>query len=400
MGLTDRQREIFVRWFTGQPLDQIAVACGIQRYAVDRAVRAAVTTVAKQLQAVGEPPQAEGRARKKETAPGSGKSRRFKISPKEAQALVEQVRDRKPDFEGTGNRINPVDTSAGPAVVRVKKEEQLVTFLGIWMPENTAIEYARERGVRTPEILYAGVDSATGREFTIMQYIPGETLPFDDPDLLNWLPDLLDQVQLMSSRPVPAGLAMDIPAWQRQMIQRADYAYHGLPPSWRSKLGEVGIGPLSDYSQPDHLRSGEPVVFAHNDLYPRNLRLDEQGKVWILDWERGGPGDPLYNALSFLTRIGDQVDEATSARATEMWIERMAPVNPAVDVERVLLEYRRMEDWRGIAMTAGTTHIVAVEPYSFEGCVEWCYRRFARQPDWRDISRDEWRTMIRRWINE
>lgn len=204
--------------------------------------------------------------------------------------LYEQVRDLEPDFAGTGNRVNLVDASSGPAVVRFRKEQPAVTFLKKWMPENTAIAYAHECNVRTPKILHSGVDPSTGGEFTIMQYVPGETRGFDDPELMNWLPDLLDQVQSMSSHPLPAGMEMDIPGWQQQMIQNADEAYHNLPADRRSRLRELGIGPLSEYVQPDRSRSDEPVVFAHNDLYPLNLRLDEQGKLWIFDWETAGPG--------------------------------------------------------------------------------------------------------------
>ncbi|MEU7633044.1 aminoglycoside phosphotransferase family protein [Nocardia sp. NPDC049220] len=322
---------------------------------------------------------------------------RFEITPEEARELYEQVRDREPDFAGTGNRVNLVDTSAGPAVVRFKKEEPAVTFLKKWMPENTAIRYARDCGdVRTPDILYAGVDPTTGGEFTIMRYVTG-TRPSNDPEL-NWLPDLLDQVQSMSSHPVPAGMELDIPGWQQQMIQHADDAYHNLPPDRLSALDELGIGPLSEYVQPDYRRAGEPIVFAHNDLYPSNLRLDDQGKLWIFDWETAGPSDPLYNASFFLNRMGLGVDEATRARATAMWTERVSPVNPAAHTESALRMYRTMEDWRGIAMCAGKmSRSDAADPNLLENEVDWYHERFSRQPDWPDISRDKLRTLLRKW---
>ncbi|WP_081879927.1 aminoglycoside phosphotransferase family protein [Nocardia sp. NRRL WC-3656] len=276
-------------------------------------------------------------------APGLGSGGRFEIPPEEAQKLFEQVRGREPDFAGAGNRVNLVDTSSGLAVVRFKKEEQAVTFLKKWMPENMAAEHARECGVRTPEILYAGVNLSTGTEFTIMRYISGETRDVGDLKLLHWFPDLLDQDQLMSSHPLPIEMQMDIPEWQQQMIQHADDAYYNLSPDRLSKLDELGIGPLSDYVQPDISRSGEPVVFSHNDLYPLNLRLDDQGKLWIFDWETAGPGDPLYNTGFLLERMG-KLDEATRIQATAMWTERILAANPVVDVEAALLKYRTMED--------------------------------------------------------
>ncbi|MGW4719036.1 hypothetical protein [Nocardia sp. NPDC004260] len=183
--------------------------------------------------------------------PGNGGDR-FEIPPSEAQELYEQVRDREPDFAGTGNGVHRVDTSAGPAVVRSKLDNPVVTFVKKWMPENTAIEYAQECDVRTPRILYAGSDPSTGREFTIMQYVSGETRPFNDPELLHWLPDLLDQVQSIAAHPVPPGMEIDIPEWQRRVIQHADDAYHNLPPERRAKLEEIGIGPLSEHVQPEY----------------------------------------------------------------------------------------------------------------------------------------------------
>lgn len=266
------------------------------------------------------------------------------------------------------------------------------------MPENTAIEYARECDVRTPKILYAGTDPATDTEFTIMQYIPGETLSFNDPDLLNRLPDLLDQVQSMSSHPLPAGMELDIPGWQQQMIQNADDAYRNLPPDQLSRLDELGIGPLSEHVRPDLSRAGEPVVFAHNDLYPLNLLLDDQRKLWILDWELAGPGDPLHNASLFLERLWG-MDEVTRARATAMWIERISPVNPAVDIEATLNMYRSMAHWRGTVMGAAEMRpSVAADPSSFERWVDLYHERFSQNSNFPDLSRDELHTLLRRWV--
>ncbi|WP_063058835.1 phosphotransferase [Nocardia sienata] len=333
-------------------------------------------------------------------APGPGSGHRFEISAEEARAKLEQVRDREPDFFGTGNKIHLVDdTSAGPAVVRAKKEQVAETFWNKWMPENMAIAYAREcDGVRTPEILYAGVDSATGREFAIMQYIPGRTPEFDDAELLNWLPDLLDQVQSMSSHALPAGMRLDVPGWQHQMIRHADDAYHNLPPDQLARLERLGIGPLSDYVRPDLGRAGEEVVFAHNDLYPPNLRLDDRGELWILDWEYAGPSDPLYNASQFLERLWG-VDEATRARATAMWTERIAPANPAVDTEAVLDMYRTVAHWRGTVLGAAEMPPrVAADPSCFDGWVDLYHERFSHNPAFPDLSRDELHTILRGWV--
>lgn len=307
---------------------------------------------------------------------------RSELSGEEAQELYERVRYLEPDAAGTGNRVNLVDTRVGPAVVRRELDQPTVTLLKKWMPENAAIDHARASGVRTPRILYSGTDPSTGREFTIMQYVPGETRGFNDPETMNWLPDLLDQVQLMSSHPLPAGMNLDIPEWQQQMVLHADDAYRSLASAQRTRLDRLGIGPLSDYVQSDLSRAGEPTVFAHNDLYPSNLRLDDQGKLWILDWETAGPGDPLYNASLFLQRMGTDVDDMTRAQATDMWLDRISPANTSVDTGETLDMYRTMEDWRAVTMYSETMpRTVSTDPNRFEGWVDWYDTRLSRNPE-------------------
>ncbi|WP_040834546.1 phosphotransferase family protein [Nocardia brevicatena] len=194
---------------------------------------------------------------------------------------------------------------------------------------------------------------------------------------------------------------LDIPGWQQQMIRHGDEVYHNLPPEQRSRQDQLGIGPLSDYVRPDLGRSGEPVVFAHNDLYPLNLRLDDQGKLWLLDWETAGPGDPLYNAVMFLDRMGTGVDDATRAQATNMWLDRIMPANSAVDTGATLGMYRTMEDWRAVTMWSGTMpRDVSADPGGFEQWVDWYDTKLSRHPEqpWPDIPKDELRALLRGWV--
>jgi aminoglycoside phosphotransferase (APT) family kinase protein len=336
-----------------------------------------------------------------ERHPRDNGSTRSEISAEEGRALYEQVRNRESDISGTGNRISRVDTSAGPAVVRLELERPIVPPPKKWMPQHAAIEFARACGVRAPRMLYTGTDPSTGREFTIMQYVPGETLGFDDPEMMNWLPDLLDQVQSMAAGPLPAGMDLDIPTWQQQMIQHADANYHSLSPTQRSRPERLGIGPLSDFVQPDLSRSGEPTRFAHNDLYPPNLRLDEERNLWLLDWDSAGPSDPFFNAGFFLERMGRDVDDATRARATDMWLERIVPANSSVDTGAALGMYRDMEDWRALTMSSEVMlRDVSADPGSFDGWVDWYDGLLSRHPDWAVIPKDELRTLVRGWTEQ
>lgn len=170
------------------------------RYGLDRTAHA-------QARSVAEFDRLDTAAR---TERDTGRDRR-EVSEEEARELYRQVRDLEPDAAGTVNQLNRVETRAGPAVLRRELDQPPATMLKTWMPETAAIAHARACGVRTPRILYSGTDPSTGREFTIMQYIPGETLDYDDPRVMSSLPDLLDQVQLMAARP-PGGNASRHPA--------------------------------------------------------------------------------------------------------------------------------------------------------------------------------------------
>ncbi|MFI6315378.1 phosphotransferase family protein [Nocardia fusca] len=254
--------------------------------------------------------------------------------------------------------------------------------------------------MRTPRLLYAGTDPATGTDFMVMQYVPGETHGFDDPELMNWLPDLLDQVKLIASHPLPAELAMDIPTWQRQMIQHADNAYHNLTPEHRARLDQLGLGPLSDYVQPDLSRAGEPTFFGHNDLFMGNLQFDPQKKPWILDWACAGPSDPLYDAGFFLERALSSASE-TVGPATDMWLDRVPLANPDVDAKAVLRTYQAMEDWRGMAMVAAKVpRTIAEDPGKLDDWTLFYNHRLSRHPEppWPSVPRDEMADMLRGWV--
>ncbi|KAI0684755.1 kinase-like domain-containing protein, partial [Cytidiella melzeri] len=46
------------------------------------------------------------------------------------------------------------------------------------------------------------------------------------------------------------------------------------------------------HSKADHLVDPfsvvHPLVFTHQDISPRNLILDDMGKLWVIDWDRAG----------------------------------------------------------------------------------------------------------------
>jgi thiamine kinase-like enzyme len=59
-------------------------------------------------------------------------------------------------------------------------------------------------------------------------------------------------------------------------------------------------------------RNPAPLAACHNDLLPANLVEDEQGRLWLVDWEYAGWGDPYFDLgnLAVNNEFTDAEDEA------------------------------------------------------------------------------------------
>jgi thiamine kinase-like enzyme len=50
------------------------------------------------------------------------------------------------------------------------------------------------------------------------------------------------------------------------------------------------------------------LALCHNDLHHLNI-LDDGDRLWLVDWEYGGCGDPLLDLASFLCQVESTHDE-------------------------------------------------------------------------------------------
>jgi thiamine kinase-like enzyme len=62
-------------------------------------------------------------------------------------------------------------------------------------------------------------------------------------------------------------------------------------------------------------------VFTHNDVVPQNMMFDAEGGVWLIDWDYGGYGHPLFDVAG----VGANADasEATERRIVELYFGRV-----------------------------------------------------------------------------
>lgn len=57
-----------------------------------------------------------------------------------------------------------------------------------------------------------------------------------------------------------------------------------------------------------------PTVFGHHDLLPGNL-LDDGGRLWLVDWEYGGYGTPLFDLANLAGNAGLPEDDERALMA-------------------------------------------------------------------------------------
>jgi hypothetical protein len=69
-----------------------------------------------------------------------------------------------------------------------------------------------------------------------------------------------------------------------------------------------------------------PFCLLHADLHRKNLILDPQGRLWVIDWELAGFGDPLYDLATHLYLM--RYPARQEIRMAEEWcrvVERVRP---------------------------------------------------------------------------
>ena len=65
-------------------------------------------------------------------------------------------------------------------------------------------------------------------------------------------------------------------------------------------------------------RAAAPMVTCHNDLLAANF-IDDGERIWIVDWEYAGMGDPFFDLANFAVNNGlDEEGERAAARGVRL----------------------------------------------------------------------------------
>lgn len=143
----------------------------------------------------------------------------------------------------------------------------------------------------------------------VTRFIPGETWRREDARLARNIERVAERLRMLHGLAVPANVGLVDFAARARSLEAQLRATAPLPDSSSVASAEVAeliraararemeiLGNAA--SAFELLGSRRPaLVPCHNDLHHLNL-LDDGDRLWIVDWEYGGVGDPLFDLAS------------------------------------------------------------------------------------------------------
>jgi thiamine kinase-like enzyme len=70
----------------------------------------------------------------------------------------------------------------------------------------------------------------------------------------------------------------------------------------------------------------EALVICHHDVHARNMILDADERLWLVDWEYAGLGDPLFDLASFASQA--DLPESAEQRLVEQYRRGGGEIDP------------------------------------------------------------------------
>jgi len=138
-----------------------------------------------------------------------------------------------------------------------------------------------------PELLVC--EPAAG--LLVTRFVEGRTWSAADAALPVNLRRMAESLRRVHQLPVPNGVrAVDYSRharWLADALPAGDEINAVLAPRAAAAFARIGDG-------------GHATTVCHNDLHHLNV-LDDGRRLWIVDWEYGGRGNPLFDVASFLT---------------------------------------------------------------------------------------------------
>ena len=184
---------------------------------------------------------------------------------------------------GGSNRSVRVTSKAGDWVVRLAGSEDAA--FGINRVAERQVHAAAARAGFAPALVHAEPD----RGLLISEYVSGRPLSRADLRSADALRALGARLGALHALPPPRGVRrLDVHEVLAHYLELED-----VPPG---PVPRAVIAAQLRWSLASYRRTG--VAFCHNDLHWRNLIAAD--RLWFVDWEYGGVGDPLFELAAIV----------------------------------------------------------------------------------------------------
>lgn len=159
-----------------------------------------------------------------------------------------------------------------------------------------------------PAIVAFIEDLPDGGSAMVARFVPGRTLQAAEIGSSAHLPQVIATLQRYHTLTDYAG-RFDVFRIFERCLAFAQVAQAPLP-TYIAQL-QAELARVEKALQ----RQAAPLVACHNDLLTANFLQDQQGKLWLLDWEYAGWGDRFFDLgnLSVNNEFSDEQDEALLA---------------------------------------------------------------------------------------
>lgn len=259
-------------------------------------------------------------------------------------------------FTAAGDLAAALDVPTGTrAKLRRSIPEQPEVVIRGWIDEAVVLDAVSKVISQIPRCL------ASGDDFSVHTYAEGDVLsavypagkPLDD-----WV---LDQILALLTRLAAVdttGMSPTRECWRawpedgdtngflHRLIQfTEEQVYRPHRDEYRRLFLDLGIpeGAMRQFRDTAPVLQPRPFTLLHTDLHRDNLVLQENGCLFVLDWELALVGDPLYELATHLCRMAyppGQWDDVV-----RRWDERMGATDArtVTGLERDLAVYLRYE---------------------------------------------------------
>ncbi len=184
---------------------------------------------------------------------------------------------------GGSNRVVRVSSAAGDWVLRLAGTADQA--FGINRVAERQVHEAAARAGFAPALVHA----EPGRGLLVTAYVAGRPLSREQLRSADGLRALGARLGELHALPPPRGVRrLDVHAVLAHYLELADVAPGPMP---RDAIAARLRFSLASY------RRAAPA-FCHNDLHWRNLIAAE--RLWFVDWEYGGVGDPLFELAAVI----------------------------------------------------------------------------------------------------